>query len=45
MLYALQDDDDDKSITGVWKLEKRDSKLVIQEIKSRRWVLRWSILW
>ena len=31
MLYASQDDDD-KSITEVWKLEKKDSKLVIWEI-------------
>ncbi len=44
MLYASQDDDD-KLITGVCKLEKRDSKLEIREIKSRWWVLRWSILW
>ena len=44
MLYALQDDDDDKSINGVWKLEKRDSKLVIWEIKSWWWVLRESTL-
>jgi len=40
MLHALQDDDD-KSITGVWKLEKRDFKLVIWKIKSRWWVPYW----
>ena len=34
MLYASQDDDD-KLITVVCKLEKRDSKLEIREIKSR----------